>query len=130
MSPVLQIGVLIAQGLLGLFLAFSAYLNITRAPQLVKQWEHLRLPRWYTVLSATLLTMGTVALLVGLALPVVGALAALWFVAFFVAATLTHVVRQDALAGAAVPLTFLVVFVALAMLRWGDLAPLLSVLHA
>jgi putative oxidoreductase len=128
MNPGVQIGVLVAQGLLGLFLAFSAYLNITRAPQLVKQWEHLRLPRWYTLLSATLLTIGTVAVLVGLALPIVGALAALWFVAFFVAATLTHVVRRDKLSGISVPMTFLVIFVALAILRWGDLAPLFSVM--
>lgn len=124
-----HLGVLIVEGLLGLFLAYAAYLNLSSAPMLMKQYTLLRLPRWYTLLAGVLLSTGVIALLVGLVSPAIGALATLWMVAYFVVATLTHVVRKDKLAAVATPLVFLALCVALAVLRWADLAPFFSALH-
>jgi hypothetical protein len=96
---------------------------------LMQQWEVVRMPRWYTLLAGVLLTIGVVGLLVGLMFPVVGGLALLWMVAYFVVGTLTHVVCRDKLANVSLPLVFLVVFAALSALRWAELTPLLSSLH-
>lgn len=124
-----HIGILSVEGLLGFFLAYAVYLNFSNSPMLMKLYGHLRLARWYTLLAGVLLTIGAVALLIGLAIPVVGELALFWLVAYFVVATLTHVVRRDKLTNVAVPLVFLAVVVALATLRWAEVTPLLSSLY-
>lgn len=129
MNTAIRIGVLVLEGLLGIFLAYSVYLNFSNSPTLMKQWAQLRLARWYTRLAGVLLTVGVGVLLAGLVVPVVGGLALLWMVAYFAVATLTHVVRRDKLSGVAVPFVFLVVFVVLAALRWTTLHPLLTRLH-
>lgn len=129
MSAAVHIGVLVLEGLLGLFLAYGVYLNFSNSPTLLKQWEQLRLPRWYTRLAGVLLTIGSLGLLIGLAVPTVGALALLWMVAYFVVATMTHVVRRDKLSGISLPLVFLIVFIALAFARWPELTPALTNAH-
>jgi DoxX-like family len=129
LDTAVHLGVLIVEGLLALFLAYAVYLNFSSAPMLMKQYTALRLPRWYTLLAGVLLSIGAIALLVGLVIPAIGALATLWMVAYFVVATLTHVVRKDKLTAVATPVAFLALFVALAVLRWAHLAPLLATLH-
>ncbi len=77
-------------------------------------------PRWYWVLAGCVATIGALGLLVGLFIPVIGALAAAWMVAYFVVATFTHLLRKD-LAGFAMPLIFLLLPLGLLILRWADL---------
>lgn len=69
--------------------------------------------------------LGALGLFVGLGIPVVGAGAAGWMVAYFIVATAAHLIRKD-MASLAAPLVFLAVFVLLVVVRWADAKPLLA----
>ncbi|HYK86680.1 MAG TPA: DoxX family protein [Ktedonobacteraceae bacterium] len=123
----LQIVTLLFEALLGLFSAYTAYTLFAWTPaSLAKVREALHYPRWYWVLAGCLATIGTLGLMVGLFFSVIGALAAAWMVAYFVAATFTHLLRKD-FAGFAMLLIFLILPLGLLILRWGELASLLVV---
>lgn len=123
---ILHIVVLVLEVLLAVFSAYAAYsLFASTPPNIAKAREALHYPRWYWVLAGILATIGAIGLLVGLGFPVIGAAAAAWMAAYFVVATLTHVVRRD-MASLGVPLVLLAVFVGLATLWWADGTPLLA----
>ena len=123
-----HLAILIFEALLGVFTAYAAYsLFMQTPPSLAKARAALGIPRWFWLLAGVVATLGAAGLFVGLIVPVVGAVAALWMVAYFIVATLTHVTHRD-FANVAPALIFLVVFVGLAALRWGDLAPILPLL--
>ena len=123
----LQIVTLLFEALLGLFSAYTAYTLFAWTPaSLAKVREALHYPRWYWVLAGCLATIGTLGLMVGLFFSVIGALAAAWMVAYFVAATFTHLLRKD-FAGFAMLLIFLILPLGLLILHWGELASLLVV---
>lgn len=124
--PILHIATLALEGLLGLFIAYAAYtLFAWTPPSLTKAREQLRYPRWYWVLAGVVAAVGALALLAGLAIPVVGALAAAWMVAYFVVANLTHLIRLD-VRHLGFPLFFLAASLGLLLLRWGDAALLVA----
>jgi uncharacterized membrane protein YphA (DoxX/SURF4 family) len=124
--PNLHTVVLVLEALLGVFSVYAAYSLFTQTPKSIAQARMaLRYPAWYWVLAGVMATIGAIGLFVGLAFPVVGAVAALWMVAYFVVATLTHLLRKD-LASLGMPILFLAVFVGLIALRWSDTAPLLA----
>jgi DoxX-like protein len=115
---------LVLEGLLGLVMAYAAYTLFAWTPlSLAKAREALHYPRWYWLLAGIVAAIGAIALLVGLGIPVVGAAAALWMVAYFVVATFTHLLRKD-FAGVSMPLLFLAICGGLLVLRWADAAPL------
>ena len=116
MGTAVSISVLAFEGLFGLFMAYAVFLNFSNSPMLVKRWAELGMPRWYSLLAGDFF-------------PMVGALAALWIVAYFLVATLTHVVLRDKLSSISIPLVFLALAIGLAALRWPDLAPALGTLH-
>lgn len=118
-----HLATLVLEAALALFTIFVAYAQATRMPAVVKSREHLHYPQWYWNLSTVLAVLGAIGLLVGLVIPVVGAAAILWMVAYFVVAALTHLSRAD-VTGAVPALVFLVIGVGLAALRWGDATPL------
>ncbi len=120
-----HVATLALEALLGLLTAFVAYAQATRVPAIVKSREHLHYPQWYWNLSTVLAAIGAIGLLVGLFIPVVGAAAVLWMVAYFVVASLTHLSKAD-VAGVAPALVCLVMTVGLMALRWGDAAPILA----
>lgn len=121
-----HVAILIFEALLGVFTAYAAYSLFTwTPPSLAKTREALGMPKWFWLLAGTVATIGAAGLFVGLAVPVIGALAALWMVAYFIVATLTHVTHRD-FANVAPAVIFLVICAGLAALRWGDLAPMLS----
>lgn len=123
---VLAIVVLVFEGLMGLMSLYIAYSLFSKTPPSVQKGrDALRYPRWYWVLAGVLALIGGVGLLVGLALPVVGAAAALWMVAYFVVAALTHVSRQDWV-NLGAPIVLLLIFGGLLALRWTDAKPLLA----
>lgn len=125
-----HLAILIFEALMGLFATYAAYSLFTGTPPSVaKVRAALSFPRWYWFFAGIVATVGAAGLFVGLAYPEVGALAALWMVAYFIVASLTHLVRGD-LKNLGLPLIFLVVSAGLAALRWGDLAPLLPMLSA
>lgn len=122
---IMQIAILILEGLLGLFTAFTAYgLFYQTPPSMAAIRKALNYPRWYWLLAGVVATIGAVGLLVGLAIAQVGALACVWMVCYFIVATITHLLRRD-FRNVAPPVVFLAICVALVALRWGDLAPLL-----
>lgn len=129
MDTFLSVGVLALEGLLGLFMVYAVYLNFSNSPMLVKRWAEVGMPRWYSLLAGVIGTIGAIALLAGDFFPTVGALATLWMVAYFVVATLTHVVLRDKFSSISIPFVFLAISIGLAMLRWPDLAPVLGTLH-
>ena len=117
----LHLVTLVFEALLGLFSAYTAYsLFSWTPPALAKAREALHYPRWYWVLAGCVATIGALGLLVGLFIPVIGALSAAWMVAYFIVATFTHLLRKD-LAGFAMPLIFLILPLGLLILRWSDL---------
>lgn len=121
-----HIATLVLEGLLGLFSAYAAYsLFASTPPSVAKAREALRYPRWYWVLAGCVASAGAIGLLVGLAIPIIGAVAAAWMVAYFVVAMLTHLVRLD-LKSLGIPLVFLVICGALLLLRWSDARPILT----
>lgn len=121
-----HIVVLVLEGILGVLFAYAAYTLFTwTPPSLTKAREELHYPRWWWVLAGIVATIGAAGLLVGLAIPEVGALAALWACAYFVVAGISHLVRGD-IRGFTYPLTFLLLCVVLMFLRWSDLAPALA----
>jgi hypothetical protein len=121
-----HIAAMVLEGLLGLFSAYTAYSLFSRTPPSIQKGrDALHYPRWYWVLAGCLATIGAVGLFVGLAAPVVGAVAAAWMVAYFVVAMLTHAIRAD-FKSLGMPLIFLLVFADLVALRWSDATPVLS----
>jgi ABC-type uncharacterized transport system involved in gliding motility auxiliary subunit len=56
-------------------------------------------------------------------IPTVGVIAIMWVIAYFVVATLSHLVRKDWV-NFAQPLLFLAIIAVLLWLRWADAAPL------
>jgi hypothetical protein len=124
---VLQIVALVLEALLGLLSAYTAYSLVSKTPPSVQAGrDALHYPRWYWVLASVLAAIGAIGLFVGLFIPVVGAAAALWMIAYFIVATFTHLVRQD-FAGFYVPLIFLTIYAGLMFLRWSDAKPILAV---
>lgn len=126
--PVLRIVTLVLEALLGVITAYAAYtLFAWTPPSVTKARDALRFPRWYWVLAGVMATIGAIGLFVGLGFPMVGVVAALWMVAYFVVATFTHLIRRD-LATLGVPLLFLAICVGLIALRWADATPLLALI--
>ena len=122
----LQIVKLVFEALLGLFSAYTAYSLFAWTPaSIAKAREALHYPRWYWVLAGCVATIGALGLLLGLFIPVIGAVAAVWMVAYFVVATLTHLLRKD-FAGFAMPLIFLILPLGLLVLRWAELTSILA----
>ncbi len=123
---ILHIGILIFEALLGVFSLYTSYSLFAWTPaSIAKQREALHYSRWYWSLAGVLSALGGVGLFVGLGVPSIGAIAAVWMIAYFVVAMLTHLVRRD-VASLAFPLGFLVLFLGLTALRWGDVTSVLA----
>lgn len=127
-GSVTHIGALIFEGVFGLFTAYAAYsLFAWTPPAMAKTREELHLPRWFWILAGIVAAIGAAGLFTGLANPLVGALAAVWMVAYFVVASLVHITRND-IGNIAPALVFLVLAAGLTALRWSDLSPVLHLL--
>ena len=125
-----HIATLVLEGILGLFSAYAAYSLFTSTPPSIAQSRAaLRYPRWYWVLAGCVSVVGATGLLVGLAIPTVGAVASVWMVAYFIVATLTHLARGD-VKNLGMPLLFLAIFIGLVALRWADVGAVLAQLSA
>ncbi len=90
-----QVATLSSEGLPGLRKVFVAYAQFPTMPAIVKPRERLRSPQWHWNLATILATIAGVRLLVGLGVPLVGAIAVLWLAAYFAEAALTHLSRGD-----------------------------------
>ena len=72
-------------------------------------------------------TLGATGLFAGLAIPVVGVVAGVWMVAYFVVASLSHLVRAD-FKNFGIPLFLGLFFIGLIALRWSDATPVLALI--
>ena len=121
-----NIAALVLEVLLGLFSAYAAYtLFMWTPPSITKARDALRYPRWWWILAGVMATLGALGLFVGLFIPVVGVVAILWMIAYFVVAAGSHLVRSD-VTGFTIPLLFTAFFVGLLVLRWSDATPVLA----
>ena len=126
MATALHIATLVFEGLLGLFSAYAAYSLFSSTPASVaKMRQELHYPRWYWLLAGVVANLGAVGLFVGLVYPSVGAIAAVWMIAYFIVATFTHIFRND-MKNLGAPIVFFLLFVGLTALRWGDLLTLIQ----
>ena len=124
----IHIATLVFEGVFGVFTLYAAYsLFMWTPPTLAKAGEAMGMPRWFWLLAGTVATVGAAALFTGLVDPVVGALAALWMVAYFVVASMLRIARND-LGNIAPALVFLALAILLAALRWSDLTPALALI--
>lgn len=123
-----QIMLLGGEALLGLVIAYAAYsLFSSTPPSVAKMRAALHYPRWYWVLAGIMATIGAVGLLIGMAIPLIEASAALWMAGYFVVATGTHLLRKD-WTNLGAPVLFLAIFAGLVALRWADAQPLLALI--
>jgi DoxX-like family len=110
-------------GTLAVALALSAAVYLARIKRVVATMNRLGVPEsWLTMLGA-LKAAGALGLLVGLAVPLVGAAAAIGVVLYFAGAIVTHVRARAFAADEGFPLAigFLVVAVAALVLRLATL---------
>jgi DoxX-like protein len=123
-----QMVTLAFEAVLGLLTAWAAYSLFSKTPASVQKGrDALHYPRWYWVLAGVMATIGSIGLLVGLFFPTIGALAALWMVAYFIVAMLTHLIRAD-FVSVGFPFVFLLLYAALAWLHLGDGQPVLALI--
>jgi hypothetical protein len=114
----------ILEALLGLFMLYTAYTLFAWTPEVItKARDALNYPQWYWQLAGVLAVISAIALLVGLFVPVIGAFGVWWTVAYFLVASLSHVIRLD-WANFYLPLIFLLPFLLLMWLRWDDARPI------
>ena len=120
-----HIATLVLEAALALFTAFAAFAQARRVPAIVKSRQRLHYPQWYWNLSNGLAVIGALGLFVGLFVPLVGVVAALWMVAYFVVAALTHLSKMD-MKGVVPAILFLAICAGLVALRWADARPILA----
>lgn len=75
--------------------AFSATLDFIRYKQVIIAMEKARVPTSWMFLLGVLKAAGALGLLVGFAVPLIGAAAAIGIILFFVGAIITHIRVRD-----------------------------------
>ncbi|MFB7025305.1 MULTISPECIES: DoxX family protein [unclassified Streptomyces] len=98
--------------LLALALSGSAFFTFTRNPQITGSMTKLGVPESWLPWLATAKAAGAIGLLVGLAVPALGAAAAIGVVLYFLGALVTHLRAKDY---AVAPVAVLVLLAAAAL---------------
>lgn len=86
----MNIALIVLATLLGLVATFSAFGKYSMNPRMVDNLYHLGLKTQQIRLLATIEILGSLGLLVGIWIPILGKLAALGFVLYFLGAVLAH----------------------------------------
>ena len=86
----MNIALIVLATLLGLVATFSAFGKYSMNPRVVDNLYHLGLKTQQIRLLATIEILGSLGLLVGIWIPILGKLAALGFVLYFLGAVLAH----------------------------------------
>ena len=86
----MNIALIVLATLLGLVATFSAFGKYSMNPKVVDNLYHLGLKTQQIRLLATIEILGSLGLLVGIWIPILGKLAALGFVLYFLGAVLAH----------------------------------------
>ena len=89
------IGYAVVAALLAFALSASAFLTLTKNPQVVGNMTKLDVPDSWMPWLATAKIAGTLGLLAGLAIPPLGGAAAIGVVLYFIGALITHLRKKD-----------------------------------
>ncbi|MFD6296793.1 DoxX family protein [Streptomyces sp. NPDC060235] len=81
--------------LLALVLAASAFLTFTKNPKITENMSRVGVPDSWLPRLAALKAAGAIGLLIGMAVPVVGAAAAVGIVLYFIGAVIAHIRAKD-----------------------------------
>ena len=105
---------IILAAILGLMTIFSAYGKLSMMENVVEMLNHVGLNERQIRLHGTIEILGALGLLVGIWVPILGSLAALGFVFYFMGAVIAHIRVRDSIKdmGPAILLTVISVVVA------------------
>ncbi|MER5651887.1 DoxX family protein [Streptomyces sp. NPDC002131] len=81
--------------LLALVLAASAFLTFTKNPKITESMTRVGVPDSWLPRLAALKAAGAIGLLIGLAVPLIGAAAAVGIVLYFIGAVIAHIRAKD-----------------------------------
>ncbi|WP_314615502.1 DoxX family protein [Streptomyces stackebrandtii] len=101
------LGYTIVAALLAFALSVSAFLTFTRNPQITGNMTKLGVPESWLPWLATAKAAGAIGLLAGLAVPLLGAAAAIGVTLHFAGAVITHLLAKDYELAPALVLTLL-----------------------
>ena len=104
----MTIALIVLAALLGLMTAFSAFGKLSKNARTVDMLHHVGLSDSQIRLLAVIEILGALGLLLGIWIPILGLLAALGFVVYFLGALLAHVRKRQPIKDMA-PATILLV---------------------
>ena len=114
----MNIALVILTALLGLVTVFSAVGKFTNNPQAVEMLHHLGLTDGKIRLLGAIEVLGALGLLIGIWIPILGLLAAIGFVLYFLGAALAHVRSKDAAKDMVPALVLLVLSIVVTILQF------------
>lgn len=116
----------VLQVLLGLVFLGAGGSKLAGAQMQVESFDRWRLPQWFRPMVGGIELVGAMGLLVGLALPWLTAVAALWLGGVMVGALLTHLRARDSAQNFVPPTVLLGVAATVVSLRWSALVGLFA----
>lgn len=114
----MTIALIILAALLGLVATFSAFGKYSMNPSVVDNLYRLGLKTQQIRLLATIEILGSLGLLVGIWIPILGKLAALGFALYFLGAVIAHVRAKDGGKEIAPALVLLVLSIIVTLLQF------------
>jgi hypothetical protein len=109
---------IILAALLGLMTAFSAFGKLSMNEKAADMLRHVGLRDRQIRLLGTIEILGSLGLLVGIWVPILGQLAALGFVAYFLGAVIAHVRVKDSVKDIAPAILLVVIAILVAVLQF------------
>src|SRR4051812_29797447 len=116
----------VLQVLLGLVFLGAGGSKIAGARMQVETFDRLRLPQWFRPIVGIIEIVGALGLLVGLVMPLVTAVAAIWLVGVMVGALITHSRNRDSVQNFVPPTVLLCIAATVITLRWSALVGFFS----
>lgn len=114
----MNIALIVLAALLGLIATFSAFGKYSMNPKVVENLYHLGLKTQQIRLLATIEILGSLGLLVGIWIPILGKLASLGFVLYFLGAVLAHVRAKQGVKDMAPALVLTIVSIVVTLLQF------------
>jgi len=114
----MNIALIVLATLLGLVATFSAFGKYSMKPSVVDNLYRLGLKTQQIRLLATIEILGSLGLLVGIWIPILGKLAALGFALYFLGAVIAHVRAKDAGKDMAPALVLMIISIIVTLLQF------------
>lgn len=110
---------IILAALLGLMTAFSAFGKFSMNEKAVEMLVHVGLRERQIRLLGTVEILGALGLLIGIWVPILGQLASIGFVVYFIGAVVAHIRARDGVKEMAPAIILLVLSIIVAVLQFG-----------